>query len=1355
MVAGDICYIKAGTYRETLSPANSGTSANPIVFKAFNNDEVVISATEPVSSWTVHSGKIYKTNVTMPMGVRRNMLYARGHAMDIARWPNNTDNDPFTINAEPVDNGTASTINRSTIPSGDWTGGYMWYLGAHSGTSWTRKINSSSAGSVTFEAVDITKWPFNPHNPTVFRNNNYGRFYLFGVLDALDYPGEWYYDTTNGVLYFNAPNNLNPNETATEYAARQTVINITKNYITIEGIRTFGGPVVVAGSNCKIKKCRITYGMQTLDDLANTSAQINDGALQILGSNNLIEGNLIEFSSANGISLGDAWNGHTLNTVHNNVIRSCNTLGIHSSPIRSSQTYATITNNTIYGAGRDGLYINGNNSVISYNDAYDCMKINNDGGIFYVVGNANDKNSVIHHNWFHDSKGPSYADGRVAGIYLDNHSKGYTVHHNVVSDITWAGIQINWDNWNLDFYNNSIYNAHDGAMGRWENGYTLQDVVVKNNYASKTSVAASYVINGWIGTDVSATTNIIASTSPFVSVSNKDFRPAQGSVLIDAGEVISGITDGFAGTGPDIGAYEFGVTPWKAGVDWEFPAIEKLTDIFVIKSLTIQYDMSVVATQITGAVSLSGQLTSGESVAMVNKGNNIYEAVLNVPKEAVQEFGVSYIAASGAVQEVIPNDCELGASSSLRLPTGTFSDKGTYKFKFNGCQISTYQNGAWDTTPRNQFVIDVLNDVTLSTDLVVSEMIIASEAKITVSNNSTLEIDGPSKRKENITNLLSLDFETMTTQELTSAVSNSGGVTAYELTSETAHGGTKSLKITSSGATNNFIFTTVNVGTADLGEYEFSFYAKATSGGSGLQRWRYLNWGGHQFQITTAFTTEWKKFSLIQNVTQTGTWVLQFQPATTGITYFDDIVVTKTGSSTASAAENILIKSGSSLITYTVNNNNVKATVERNKRFADGRYSFVGLPVANTNMTGSNLGQYVYAYNESVAYGSNEGQNRWVDASATVLSAGRGYAAAGGVQQISSAGLPNDGTVVVNNLTITSGTEAGWNLVSNPYPAALNVASVVAGLGSSVYLWDDGGSNTGRGSNANYMTVSLLGHAGGGPNGGAFNGYIGSAQGFFIKLTGNPTSNASVTFTEAMRISGRNSDANFFRQSDETSDPKLKVSLSSPDRELYSNILIGMRADATLGVDKVYDAALLHSDQQLSFYSYIENEKYTIQGLPNSEGVSTSLGFDVDKNESLIFKVEEIGGLPTGSSFMLVDLLTNETYDLKEINSFNFLGKEGKDQRRFELIYTSAPLNTKSKIIEPIYRTGEKTIKVEFPEHVKVIEYALYDVSGKLLIHKNVSGQSLSTFNVKFNNESLSILKIITNSGIFTRKFID
>ncbi len=556
MQAGDVCYIREGIYHETLSVSQSGTQASPIVFKAFEEEHVVISAAEVLDSKAKYSGSIFKAAVNMSLDVERRVLFYDGNVLEPARWPNNADLDKFTFDGQECTGGSGSYIESSAISNADWTGGYVCYLGAHSGLTWTREITSSSAGRVDFEAVDINKWPFNPHNPTVLRNGNRGRFYLFGTMAALDAPGEWHYDASEQEVYFIAPDDSDPLQTELEYAARMNAIEVTGDYVQIEGLSAFGGVVMLKGDYIEVRDCNMNNCLQSLDELDNTDAQIGIGAVTVEGSNITLENNLIEHGSGNGIANLSAWKGSQNMTVRNNIVRHFNTIGVHANPVRSNCEGTIIEGNTIYSCGRDGIYTSGANASVTYNDVYECMKINNDGGVFYTVGNDGYKNSEIHHNWFHDSYGPEYADGRAAGIYLDNHSKGYEVHHNVVWNITWSALQINWDNWGIDFFNNSFWEVGE-AMGRWANGYTIKDVRVYNNYAN---------VADWIGTDIQS--NIINTVYPFTSKDDNNFMPAANSYLIDAGMVIAGITDGYMGDAPDVGAYEYEGEQWMAGADW-------------------------------------------------------------------------------------------------------------------------------------------------------------------------------------------------------------------------------------------------------------------------------------------------------------------------------------------------------------------------------------------------------------------------------------------------------------------------------------------------------------------------------------------------------------------------------------------------------------------------------------------------------------------------------------------------------------------------------------------------------------------------------------------------------------------
>jgi hypothetical protein len=569
MIPGDVCIIRGGTYREELNINKNGTAGNYLTFKAADGENVEIRATSKINGWQSYSGNIYKATVNMTIASRFRAVYHNNEYMDLARWPNNTDNNRWTVDCIPVTGGNGSHFTTNNIPNIDWTGGMVYYLGAHSGTSWTRTITSSTTSRINFTSVDITKWPFNPHNPTVWRNNpgnNRGQLYLFNKLEALDFANEWYYDNATNTLYLQTANGSMPADGAVEYATNKFTAQLSGDYIILDGLNFFGGSVKINNNadNNQILNCKVIHGSEGHDSLTNTSAQVGEAAIEVLGDNTIIKGCTINHSSVNGINI-QGWAASNC-TVEGNTISNIDYLGIHASPIRTGANNMKILKNTIINAGRDGMYAAGSNSEIAYNDVSASQKINSDSGVFYTVGNDNLKNNEIHHNWFHDATAPAYSHnpndpGKAAGIYLDNDSKGYTVHHNVVWNVSWSGYQVNWNNTNLDFYHNTIWNA-ERAMDSWDiNGPQVNNKVY-NNYANKGS---------WFTGTGSAAFDIknspIFSNSPFQDANSQNFMPSTGSSLVDAGRIIADFTKPYKGTSPDIGAYELGGTAWTAGVN--------------------------------------------------------------------------------------------------------------------------------------------------------------------------------------------------------------------------------------------------------------------------------------------------------------------------------------------------------------------------------------------------------------------------------------------------------------------------------------------------------------------------------------------------------------------------------------------------------------------------------------------------------------------------------------------------------------------------------------------------------------------------------------------------------------------
>jgi len=557
MTPGSTCIIKGGVYNEQLIVNKDGSAGNYLTFKAAAGESVKIKATKYINGWQNHSGNIYKASVNMTIDERFRNVYHDGEHMDLARWPNNEDNNRFTVDCKFIDSGGSNYFVVPDVPNFDWTGGLVYYIGGHSGTSWTRKITNSNANRIEHVGVDISKWPFDPHNPTILRNGHRGQLYLFNKLEALDYGREWYYNHETKTVFFQTADGTKPKDNSVEYATHKFTAELKGDYIRIEGIEFFGGSVKIRGGFNIFENNKIIHGSEGFDNLASTSAGVGESAIEVLGPSTIVRNCIIDHSSANGISVQNWAKAHN-SIIEKNTISNIDYLGIHATPIRSTANNVKVLKNKVVNSGRDGIYVSGDNCEVAYNDVSKAQLINADSGVFYTVGNNDLKGTEVHHNWFHDSKPPSYAGTKAAGIYLDNNSKGYVVHHNVVWNVSWSGYQVNWANWNLDFFHNTLWNCGQ-AMASWVNGYEQKNNRVYNNYSN---------VGDWFdGTGFDVKDNLISATSPFTNANTQDFTPLTSSAVVDNGVVVAGFSKSFNGSAPDLGAYEFGGTKWTAGID--------------------------------------------------------------------------------------------------------------------------------------------------------------------------------------------------------------------------------------------------------------------------------------------------------------------------------------------------------------------------------------------------------------------------------------------------------------------------------------------------------------------------------------------------------------------------------------------------------------------------------------------------------------------------------------------------------------------------------------------------------------------------------------------------------------------
>ncbi|MEM6614093.1 MAG: right-handed parallel beta-helix repeat-containing protein, partial [Cyanobacteria bacterium P01_C01_bin.72] len=567
---GSTCWLRGGTYRETVTPKASGTTNQPIVFAAYNNEQVTISGTEIVNDWSLDKNSIYRANVDLPVdgysdtGFFANQVFVKGEMMPEARLPNlNSQRDylrpKFLGGGLQSQGGTAAIIENKEVPEleSGWTGGRVWTTEWY--TSRTGEITGGTADLLTAEMT------------AAWERGGFW-FYLFGKQELLDDRGEWFYAGENSDLYLWSPDDQAPQ--GVEVKQRNYAFDLRdRSFIEIRNLNLFANTIitgdrstgiVIDGIRAKYISHHMTlpplpesekaYGS---DDAVFLAAHGHDTGIQLRGNNNILRNSVIDWSSGNGVLLEG--NDHL---VTNNIILNTNYKVSYAAPVRLNGNGHKITYNTIKRTGRDAISwdwhtagTDGRNLEIAYNDISEFGMLSTDLGGIYFCCQVNLEGGSIHHNWIRDAQAFSAFWG-TRGIYLDIETFNSTIHHNVVWNLT--GGQ---DNYSLlagsPRGHERIYNNTFMGDVRLDGG----PVDARNNiFAGSKEIVATRESN-----NLFSYTKIKFAQPVGKKLHHKpDFTP-QNITAIDQGVVIPGINEDYQGKAPDIGAYEKDASVWRAG----------------------------------------------------------------------------------------------------------------------------------------------------------------------------------------------------------------------------------------------------------------------------------------------------------------------------------------------------------------------------------------------------------------------------------------------------------------------------------------------------------------------------------------------------------------------------------------------------------------------------------------------------------------------------------------------------------------------------------------------------------------------------------------------------------------------
>lgn len=553
MLPGDTCYIHKGTYYETVRPASSGTEGSPLVFTAYRNDEVIVHGGKVLTGWTKYKGSIYEVAVTDSV----KELFSNRQYMLLARHPN------MPFDPQKGFDMCRPTLGTANPPANvDWAG--VTVFKSLNKEGWWNRVTKQNSYVLLSDDVALGGW-------------------LMGVPGLLDSEGEWCWK--DGSLYFWPIGNKDPNNLLVEAKVRDCGFDLTgRNYINLNKITIFGATLNMEGTNhCMVDGCKILYvssmfdtskfNVVDWDNCSPMSANLQGKGVLVGGSNNTIQNCEIAHSWGNCVSLlGNN------NKVLNSHIYDANWQGWECAVLSMNGGGHVIRGNTLHDAQRSiilctnkfGINPPTKPWIIDYNEIYNSGLAKTDnGGIYCFMTDG--VGSVISHNWIHDNyNGYSTTLHSGSGIYLDNYSMNFIVHHNVIWNImnghSATGIRANNPRTeerpnNHQIYNNTMFNCRrsinspdndwNGKIGQpyWKNTKVFNNILLQDLTFGPATVENNYAGNNPM----------------FADTVKYDFRLKPGSPCIDAGKVIPGITDGYSGSAPDIGAYEYNVTEWVPG----------------------------------------------------------------------------------------------------------------------------------------------------------------------------------------------------------------------------------------------------------------------------------------------------------------------------------------------------------------------------------------------------------------------------------------------------------------------------------------------------------------------------------------------------------------------------------------------------------------------------------------------------------------------------------------------------------------------------------------------------------------------------------------------------------------------
>lgn len=447
--------------------------------------------------------------------------------------------------------------------------------------------------------------------------------------------------------------------------------------------------------------------------------------------------------------------------------------------------------------------------------------------------------------------------------------------------------------------------------------------------------------------------------------------------------------------------------------------------------------------------------------------------------------------------------------------------------------------------------------------------------------------------------------------------------------------------------------------------------------------------------------------------------------------------LTVRGTTILNSNECLILKSDASGTASFIDNGiSGTGTVKVERYLSTDTWHYISSPISDATANVFN-GDYLMTSDPT----TSTGWSGWIVDPTTSLQVMRGYAC---WKPTSNSALESfSGTLNTGNTSITlnrtaSDPWAGWHLVGNPYPSAIDLTKGITWnhFEATAYFWNG----------SIYLAYPATGGFG------THSQYAQAEQGFFIHINGSYEGNSTLTMTNTARV--HNSET-FLKDAPVIQNALLIVAQGSANA--YSDKLsVHFNPDATSGYDPGYDAYKLWGlNEAPQLYTHIGDTNVTCNSLPfDKKNIVIPMGFSCGLNGQYTLKADSIGTFASNIAITLEDLKLSTTQDLILYPSYTFTYDTPDNPNRFVLHFDNPSFGVEKIKIDnrvQIYSFGLSVYIRSTDGTVFSGDVFISDMIGRELYQGHLVSNTLNRI-TPIIDEGYYVVKVVTNDGVYSGK---